>query len=274
MSGQDTTADAPRGPLGLLKHLTLDQWEALWQDHPPQAQPDRGTTYKVLGLYLVACGVLMANEYLTNNLHLYLPEAWWKGQASEHLWRKCLWAWSLTFFYVVPSALYARWAFGLRLRDLGYNARGLLKHAPLYLGFFFVVLPFVVWLSDDPHFMRTYPLAKVAGKSWLFLAIWMVSYGAQFVGVEFFYRGFMLFGPLRVVGPWVVPIMVIPYCMLHFQKPGLESVGSVIAGTTLGIVALRTGSIYAGVLIHVAVAWSMDLLSLWHRGDLPRLLGW
>jgi membrane protease YdiL (CAAX protease family) len=68
--------------------------------------------------------------------------------------------------------------------------------------------------------------------------------------------------------------MVVPYCMLHFQKPGLESVGSIIAGGTLAIVALRTRSIFAGMAIHIAVAWTMDWLALWHRGELQKLLGW
>ena len=31
--------------------------------------------------------------------------------------------------------------------------------------------------------------------------------------------------------------------------------------------------IYGGVLLHCAVAWTMDALALAHRGDLARLLG-
>ena len=65
----------------------------------------------------------------------------------------------------------------------------------------------------------------------------------------------------------------LPYLMLHFQKPPLEAVGSIIAGMALGMVALHTRSIYAGMMIHIAVAWSMDLLALYHKGDLMRLLG-
>lgn len=265
--------EAAVGPLGWLRRLTVEQWEALWRDHPVESAPTMATTYRIAGLYLVACATLMANEYLASQVYTLLPESWWKG-SSEHMWKKCTWAWSVAFFYCVPTYLYARFVLGLGARDLGLQMRGLVRHLPLYLFFFAVVFPFVVYFSSDPHFLKTYPLAKLAGKHWTWLGLWMVAYAAQFVGVEFFFRGFMLFGPLRVLGPWVVPIMVVAYCMLHFEKPGLESIGSVIAGTTLAIVALRTRSIYAGILIHTAVAWSMDGLALWHKGDLQRLLGY
>jgi len=62
--------------------------------------------------------------------------------------------------------------------------------------------------------------------------------------------------------------------MLHFQKPWLESTGAIIAGTVLAVVALRTRSIFAGIAIHTAVAWTMDFLALWNKGALQKLLGW
>jgi membrane protease YdiL (CAAX protease family) len=67
--------------------------------------------------------------------------------------------------------------------------------------------------------------------------------------------------------------MVTPYMMIHFGKPGAEAVGAILAGAALGLVALRTRSIYAGMAIHIAVAWSMDLLALWRKGKLGNLLG-
>jgi hypothetical protein len=85
--------------------------------------------------------------------------------------------------------------------------------------------------------------------------------------------GPMLFGAERVLGPWVIPLMVIPYMMIHFGKPAPEAVGAIIAGATLGIVALRTRAIFAGMIIHIGVAWTMDLLALGHQGKLDGLWG-
>ena len=54
---------------------------------------------------------------------------------------------------------------------------------------------------------------------------------------------------------------------------GHGAIFAVLAGIALGTLALRTRSIYGGVLIHIAVAWSMDLLVLSHKGQLQNLLG-
>jgi membrane protease YdiL (CAAX protease family) len=41
-----------------------------------------------------------------------------------------------------------------------------------------------------------------------------------------------------------------------------ETFGAIIAGIVLGTLALRTKSIWGGVLIHVGVALTMDLLAV------------
>jgi membrane protease YdiL (CAAX protease family) len=66
--------------------------------------------------------------------------------------------------------------------------------------------------------------------------------------------------------------MALPYCMIHYGKPYLEANGAIVAGVVLGSLAMRTRSIYAGFLVHITVALSMDFLALHHRGALPSLL--
>jgi membrane protease YdiL (CAAX protease family) len=63
--------------------------------------------------------------------------------------------------------------------------------------------------------------------------------------------------------------MAVPYCMIHYGKPYLEANGAIVAGIVLGSLAMRTRSVYAGFLVHITVAGSMDLLALWHRAALP-----
>ena len=83
----------------------------------------------------------------------------------------------------------------------------------------------------------------------------------------------MLFGAVRVLGLGAIPAMVVPYMMIHFPKPELECFGSIIAGFALGAIALRTRAIFAGMLIHITVAWTMDAMALWHEGTWTKLLG-
>jgi hypothetical protein len=256
--------------LGWLRMLTLDAWNDLLRANPPDPEPAPAETYKVLGLYLVVGLVLWFNRFFS-----------WESfdliglEPAEYpkYWNRIWWASAVSFAYFVPPALYVKLVLRERLRDYGFSLDGLRSHLPLYLFFFGLVLPFVVLLSGTDHFLRAYPLAKAAGATWTMLIVWELVYALQFITLEFFFRGFMIFGPRRTLGAWVVPMMAVPYLMLHFQKPGLEALGSIIAGMALGMVALHTRSIYAGMVIHIAVAWSMDLLALTHKGELARLLG-
>ncbi len=91
-------------------------------------------------------------------------------------------------------------------------------------------------------------------------------YGLQFVGVEFFFRGFLVFGLKRRFGAYAIVVMMVPYCMIHFGKPLAETLASIIAGLALGFMSLRTRSIVLGVAIHMTVALSMDFASMGQKG--------
>jgi membrane protease YdiL (CAAX protease family) len=57
-------------------------------------------------------------------------------------------------------------------------------------------------------------------------------------------------------------VMVVPYCMIHYGKPMPETLGAIVAGIVLGTLAMRTRSIWGGVLIHIAVAITMDMMAV------------
>ena len=96
---------------------------------------------------------------------------------------------------------------------------------------------------------------------------WEVLYAAQFVSLEFFFRGFLLQGLRRALGSNAIFVMIVPYCMIHYGKPLPETLGAIGAGLILGTLAMRTRSIWGGVLIHIGVAMTMDVLAL--RGCPP-----
>ncbi len=90
----------------------------------------------------------------------------------------------------------------------------------------------------------------------------------QFFSLEFFFRGFLIHGTRARYGYYAILLSVVPYCMIHFGKPLPETLGAIVAGLALGTISLFTRSIWLGVLIHVSVAVSMDLLSLAIQGKL------
>jgi len=64
---------------------------------------------------------------------------------------------------------------------------------------------------------------------------------------------------MSVLGRGAVLTMVVTYCFLHFGKPLGESISSIFGGFILGVVAYETRSIWGGVILHMGIAWMMDL---------------
>lgn len=60
--------------------------------------------------------------------------------------------------------------------------------------------------------------------------------------------------------------MMIPYCMIHWNKPLAETLAAIVAGLVLGTLSLRSRSIWWGVAIHYWVALCMDVAALWQKG--------
>ena len=145
--------------------------------------------------------------------------------------------------------------------DYGLRMRGAAKHLPVYGVMFAFVAPLVVISSFSESFQYTYPFYNLSSRSLFDFVVWELAYFVQFLGVEFFFRGYLLSGTKRHLGVYSVVVSVVPYVMIHFGKPLPETLGAVVAGTILGVLALRTGSIWAGFLIHVSVALSMDILA-------------
>ena len=155
--------------------------------------------------------------------------------------------------------------------DFGLRLRGVTRHVSLYAALALVMLPVVVLASFTSSFQSYYPFYDYAGESRSGLLMWELLYALQFVTLEFFYRGFLLFSLERFLGVYSIFVMVIPYCMVHFGKPFVETLAAIPAGVILGALALKTRSIWPGAALHITIGWSMDLLSLAHQDKLGRL---
>ena len=172
-------------------------------------------------------------------------------------------AWAV--YFLVP-AMVVRLGFRESLSSYGVTFRGLGRHLWIYVVLYLCVLPFVVAVSYTTPFLYIYPFYPEAGRSMADFVVWEALYALQFFALEFFFRGFMIHGLKKRLGFYAVVIMVVPYCMIHFYKPFLEAMGAIVAGLVLGTLSYVTGSIIPGFLIHFAVALSMDILALIHKG--------
>ena len=183
------------------------------------------------------------------------------------------WATSRIIGYVViPFPLWKLLFPKDSLLDLGLRLRGFSKHLWIYGVCLAVVVPAMFVVARQPDFGSYYPFYKDSSRSWFDFGVWEAMYFAQFFALEMFFRGWFLGTMRRSLGSGAIFAMAVPYCMIHFGKPYLEANGAIIAGIVLGSLSMRTKSIYAGFLVHITVALSMDLLALSHRGALPKVL--
>jgi len=276
-------ADGAREPgaLGYLRWVTLGAWrrsDARALAHR-QARADAGLgpDWKPAATLVLGALILAALHYAGKGegfdafASRFVDADWAQDrfsplyQANEKLW----WTgWRIAGYLVVP-ALFVKLVLRERLRDHGLTTEGFANHLAIYGACLCVVLPLVALVSYEPTFQNKYPMYDLAGRSLSDLLWWESLYALQFFSLEFFFRGHWLEVLERTMGSHAIFAMMVPYCLIHFGKPWPETVGAIVAGLALGTLALRYRSIWAGFLVHVSVAVSMDLASLIQRGELP-----
>lgn len=240
-------------------------WRAIDAQRLPAAAPSwRAHTYLYTGGVLLVVALWVGNRgFFSDHFASDVDPSWPFAGMYGELW----WAgWTLLCFGLGPALVIK--LTGGTLRAHGLTLRGFFGHLPLYLGLLTAVTPLVLLASLSPTFQETYPLCREAARSWSHFALWEAAYFLQFVSLELFFRGFWLFGLVRHLGAYVLPVMIVPYALIHMGKPLPEALGAIVAGTVLGVVALHTRSIAGGVLVHYGVALTMDILALVRRGEL------
>jgi membrane protease YdiL (CAAX protease family) len=188
----------------------------------------------------------------------------------DNLYNYAWWSFARVLGYVlIPLPLWKLLFPKDSLLDMGFRISGFIRHWWIYGVSLGVVIPAMFLVARQPDFGTYYPFYKLASRSWFDLMLWEVFYFAQFLALEIFFRGWMLGALRKTLGSAAVFAMAVPYCMIHYGKPYLEAHGAIVAGIFLGSLAMKTRSIYAGFLVHITVALSMDLLSLFNRDALP-----
>jgi hypothetical protein len=131
-----------------------------------------------------------------------------------------------------------------------------------------IMLPLIIAASRTGAFLRQYPMYKTSAahaylgiSETVTVAGYELAYGLDFITVEFLFRGFMVIAMMTVLGRGAVLTMAVLYCTLHFGKPMGEAVSSVFGGYILGVVAYETRSIWGGVIVHIGIAWMMEIIA-------------
>jgi uncharacterized protein len=179
------------------------------------------------------------------------------------------WVFVSVFFYFVLPVFLVKFGQRRKLSEVGLSfsiENGFLK---LLIACIAVMLPLVYLMSLTASFSAKYPFLQIYnGEPYIgwTLLIWELAYFAQFFGLEFFFRGFLLHSLKPALGLYSIFAMTVPYTMIHFQKPMAETFAAVFAGIFLGWLSYKNGNIWLGLVLHCAVAFSMDILALWSKG--------
>ena len=160
--------------------------------------------------------------------------------------------------FIIWKLLYKNESFfGLTVRNFQWKP---------YLIMLLIMIPLIAAASIQPDFLSMYPklrdvdpvLYNVENK-WFYHLIHELSYGSDFVIVELFFRGFLILAFIKVVGKDAILPMACFYCTIHFGKPLGECISSYFGGIILGIVVYNTRSIIGGLVVHLGIAWLMEL---------------
>jgi membrane protease YdiL (CAAX protease family) len=108
----------------------------------------------------------------------------------------------------------------------------------------------ILWFAARTPAMQSYYEAKAPESTGFLIYISAVELFAW----EFVWRGFMLFGLARVLGPGpAIFLQAVPFAFMHLGKPELETLSTIFGGAAFGFVAWQSGSFLYPFIIHTFI---------------------
>ena len=229
-------------------------------------------------IFIIASFSLIGNYYLSNtssfeqflrqislNQPAHFLESIRLESPNRRFFDLAFWVSVISFNYLLLPGIFIATHKKLSFEKLGFSiknlsASALKNYAVLYL----FMLPVIYMVAQSPSFLQKYPFYKPAVGEPLsrYFIWWEILYFIQFIGVEFFFRGFLIHTTKHRFGIYSIFVSVLPYVMIHFGKPMPETIGAIGAGLILGILSYESKSIIPGIFLHYAVAITMDILAL------------
>lgn len=115
-------------------------------------------------------------------------------------------------------------------------------------------------LSNGSDFQAQYPHFEGAESKWTVFLIYEAAFLFYWLGWEYLWRGFVLFGTAPAFGMGAIVIQMVPFALLHAGKPAAEAYLSILGGLALGALVWRCRSFWIAVPIH---AFQMLMLDFW-----------
>ena len=135
-----------------------------------------------------------------------------------------------------------------------------------------IMVPLIAAASTQHDFLAMYPKLQHAaffngaehGAGYKLL--YELSYGSDFFSIELFFRGFLVLAFVKWFGKDAILPMACFYCTIHFGKPLGECISSFFGGLVLGVVTYHTRTIWGGLMVHLGIAWMMEIGGFFGNG--------
>ncbi len=130
--------------------------------------------------------------------------------------------------------------FGLRLGDV--------RKWAAYVGFTVLIgAPILYAVSRMAAFQGYYDMQDFN------LVRYFATTFAALLGAEFLFRGFLIFGLQDSFKEGAIVIQLIPFVLVHFTKPELETLSTIMTGIYFGFIVYRTKSFWPAFIIHMFI---------------------
>ncbi|MEA1928926.1 MAG: CPBP family intramembrane glutamic endopeptidase [Candidatus Auribacterota bacterium] len=176
---------------------------------------------------------------------------------------------TLVLFFLLPMFLIKN-VFHEKPRDYGWQA-GNRRAGWLVLSWGIPLVVILAWFSSSqPEFRQQYPLFisqlssfPLRGQNITVFILYEFTYIFYYIGWEFFFRGFALFGLKDSLGTsGALILQAVISTLLHLSKPMPELIMALPGGIIFGLVALRCRSIRSVIIAHWLLGFSLDLFIL------------
>jgi len=208
--------------------------------------------------------LILAPAFFSFRVNFNLQEAVikkiWTGDELR-FWLKCINPVVRVFVLLLP--VFILWFIKDKGNQPFYGAKALANVKP-YLLMLLIMVPLVVLASTQQDFLSMYPKAKLVTalqtthQKWRYI-VYELCYGFDFVSIEFFFRGFLILSLLKICGKHCIIPIACFYCSIHLGKPMGEAISSFWGGLVLGIISYNTGSVWGGLIVHLGIAWLMEI---------------
>lgn len=194
------------------------------------------------------------------NYHQIFITNFWQGEEQQFWLKSINW---IVRVMVVLILIFIIWRIKDKNKQPFYGIKKL-DNANPYLWMLLIMIPLIALASTQKDFLHIYPKVKflntmsIGKDTWRYV-VYELCYGFDFVSIEFFFRGFLIFSLIKICGTHCIIPVACFYCMIHFGKPMAEAISSFLGGMLLGIVSYRTQSVWGGLLVHLGIAWLMEI---------------